>query len=153
VGVQAVSSGVLSANRDTGLRPFDLVGGATDRQTVASWFEASGSKPKVPDSVGRIESPVWAQSLPLSRPDGAGGEFDEFEGCAVTGKPELRPGKPAPMQNAIVPADLLRETDDPVGGAPYDSGAASSGRSAGGEAILRSEGALGIGRESAQGES
>ena len=69
---------------DTGSRQggsigrFDLDGGPTDRQTVASWFEPSGARPAIPESVGQPVPPPWAQSLPLGFPIGPGEAFDEF---------------------------------------------------------------------------
>ena len=68
---------------------FELAGGPTDRQTVASWFEPSSARPLIPESVGQPVPPPWAQSLPLGFPVGSGESFDEFSASAtaVTASP------------------------------------------------------------------
>jgi DNA mismatch repair protein MutL len=63
---------------------FDLAGGPSDRQTVASWFEPSGAKPFLPESVGQPVPPPWAQSLPIGFPVGPGEAFDEFSASATS---------------------------------------------------------------------
>jgi DNA mismatch repair protein MutL len=57
---------------------FDLAGGPSDRQTVAGWFEPSGTKPRIPDSIGQPVPPPWAQSLPPRFAVEPGESFDEF---------------------------------------------------------------------------
>jgi DNA mismatch repair protein MutL len=63
---------------------LELTGGPSDRQTVASWFESSGSKPRLPDSLGEPVTPAWAQSLPLASTTGPGDTFDEFSPLATS---------------------------------------------------------------------
>ncbi len=73
----------IGAGPGPSLGRFDLAGGPNDRQTVAGWFEASGEKPRIPDSIGRQSPPPWAQSLPLGFAVGPGGSFDEFSANAT----------------------------------------------------------------------
>jgi DNA mismatch repair protein MutL len=86
-GATAQPDTVLGA--DSGFRQgdslghFELAGGPTDRQTVASWFEPSGTRPLLPESVGQPVPPPWAQSLPLGFPVGPGESFDEFSAGAM----------------------------------------------------------------------
>jgi DNA mismatch repair protein MutL len=62
---------------------FDLAGGPNDRQTVAGWFEPSGTKPRIPDSIGQPMPPPWAESLPPGFAVGPGESFDEFSAPAT----------------------------------------------------------------------
>jgi DNA mismatch repair protein MutL len=64
--------------RGSSLGRLELAGGPSDRQTVASWFDPSGSQPRLPDSVGQPAPPAWARSLPLASGTGPGEAFDEF---------------------------------------------------------------------------
>ena len=74
---------------------FGLDGGPTDRQTVGSWFEASGGRPGGPESVGQPAPPSWAQSLPLGLAVGPSEAFDEFA-TPARAQPSLRdPGQSA----------------------------------------------------------
>ncbi len=77
-----------SKGADTG--QFDLTGSPSDRQTVASWFEPSGAKPRIPESVGQPKPPAWAQSLPLGYAAGPGESFDEFS--AAGERSQVSPG-------------------------------------------------------------
>ncbi len=72
-----------AASRGPGTDPFDLRGGASDRQTVASWFEPSSAKPRIPESIGQPRAPAWAQSLPLGYATGPGESFDEFSAAGA----------------------------------------------------------------------
>src|SRR5262249_39785723 len=76
---------------------FDLAGDPTDRQTVASWFESSGGKPRVADSVGQPAPPAWAQTLPMGLEVGPSEAVDEF-GRPPGAQPSQRgPGQSAGM--------------------------------------------------------
>ena len=70
--------GASSTRRDRAWDDFELAGGPTDRQTVASWFEAPARQAAIPESVGQPVPPPWAQSLPLGVAGGPGVAFDEF---------------------------------------------------------------------------
>jgi DNA mismatch repair protein MutL len=85
-------------SRGAGLGDFDLTGTPSDRQTVASWFEPSGDKPRIPESIGQPKPPDWAQSLPLGFPVGPGEAFDEFADPAVP-----RRDSPAPVGDRAGP--------------------------------------------------
>ena len=61
---------------------FELAGGTSDRETVASWFEPSRVGPSFLESIGQPVPPPWAQSLPLGLPAGPGEAFDEFSASA-----------------------------------------------------------------------
>jgi DNA mismatch repair protein MutL len=66
------------------LDTFELVGGPSDRERVASWFEPSPTKPRLPEGLGQPQVPSWAQSLPLGVSDRPGDAFDEFSGTLAT---------------------------------------------------------------------
>jgi len=70
---------------------LELAGGPSDRQTVGSWFEPSGPKPRLPESLGQPVPPPWAQSLPLGSAALPGEAFDEFSPVARAA------GGPAPV--------------------------------------------------------
>jgi DNA mismatch repair protein MutL len=82
---------------------FDLAGGPTDRQTVASWFEPNGARPLIPESVGQPVPPPWAQSLPLGLLVGPGESFDEFSAGAA---PD--PASPPSNRTAVDPWSMAR---------------------------------------------
>ncbi len=81
-----------SKGADTG--QFDLTGSPSDRQTVASWFEPSGAKARIPESIGQPKPPAWAQSLPLGYAAGPGESFDEFS--AAGERSHVPPGQERP---------------------------------------------------------
>jgi DNA mismatch repair protein MutL len=81
---------------------LELSGGPSDRQTVASWFESSGGKHRLPESLGEPAPPPWAGSLPLGSTVGPAGAFDEFSpvgapGSALPARNEPAPEAPAGM--------------------------------------------------------
>lgn len=89
---------------------FDLAGGPTDRQTVASWFEPNGARPLIPESVGQPVPPPWAQSLPLGLPVGPGESFDEFSAGAVSG-----PASPPSNRPAVDPWSIAKTRSEEAG--------------------------------------
>ena len=95
-GAGAMAQPEQGSGADSGFRQggsigrFELAGGPTDRQTVASWFEPSGARPVIPESVGQPVPPPWAQSLPLGFPVGPGEAFDEFSTGAGAGQRHSR---------------------------------------------------------------
>ena len=97
---------------------LDLAGGPADRQTVASWFESSQPRPKIPESVGGSVPPTWAQSLPMGLSKGSDEVFDEF---AVPSAPTAT-WRPSAME-----ASTYIEMSPPVYGAiesdvePFDT--------------------------------
>jgi DNA mismatch repair protein MutL len=54
---------------------FDLAGGPTDRQTVASWFEPSRARSEVS---GPASAPAWARPIPSEFQTMPRTDFDEF---------------------------------------------------------------------------
>jgi DNA mismatch repair protein MutL len=116
VGVAAAAmaqpEGVMGADagfqQGDSLGRFALAGGPTDRQTVASWFEPSGVRPIIPESVGQPVPPPWAQSLPLGFPVGPGESFDEFSAGAMSdtaSQPINRPAVPLGDEGFHAPAE------------------------------------------------
>src|SRR5439155_3297142 len=91
VGAQPAEKPGLGSGAGSSLGGFDLAGGPTDRQTVASWFEPSGPRPQVLESVGNPAPPSWAHSLPLGLAVGSGAAFDEFSAPAGV-SPAMSPG-------------------------------------------------------------
>ncbi len=113
---------------------LDLVGGPTDRQTVASWFEPSKPRPQVPESVGQPAPREWAQSLPMEFAVGPGESFDEFSaGSSMPTPAGSQPVAAAGMTAGSV-ATATGATMEPVGAnlggaptgpeVPADAGAA-----------------------------
>ncbi len=100
-----------SRSADTG--QFELTGSPSDRQTVASWFEPSGAKPRIPESIGQPKAPAWAQSLPLGYAAGPGESFDEFS--AAGERSRVAPGGDGP------------ETEGAAGGGPLLAQPAAGG--------------------------
>ena len=88
---------------------LDLVGGPSDRQTVASWFEPSKPRPQVPESVGQPVPREWAESLPVEFAVGPGESFDEFSANS-SGSP------PSPVVPAGMTAGSLATATTEVGG-------------------------------------
>jgi DNA mismatch repair protein MutL len=82
------------------LQSFELAGGAGDRERVASWFEAGGPKPRIPDGLGQRPVPSWAQSLPLGVGAGQGETFDEFSKSGASQAETLSSDRPALSQEA-----------------------------------------------------
>jgi len=89
----------IGAGPGPSLGRFDLAGGPNDRQTVAGWFEPSGNKPRIPDSIGQPVPPPWAQSLPLGFAVGPGESFDEFSAPATPETATLPPNPPVPVDS------------------------------------------------------
>jgi DNA mismatch repair protein MutL len=73
----ATSAGAAGSRRGS-LDRLELAGGASDRQTVASWFEPSKPRSDVPGIVPDPSTRAWAQSLPGEFTIGRSEEFDEF---------------------------------------------------------------------------
>jgi DNA mismatch repair protein MutL len=57
---------------------FDLAGGPSDRQTVASWFEPSRARPDGAGPAPDPSAPAWSRSLPTNFAGGSAAAFDEF---------------------------------------------------------------------------
>jgi DNA mismatch repair protein MutL len=115
---------------------FDLAGGPTDRQTVASWFEPSRPRPDGPEMT---PAPAWAQSLPPALAFGPGSEFDEFSttiGPPATvrspvGPPATGPsgfaGTHAAGASPVVPPPDAAEPEHPAAARPSaEAGIAAS---------------------------
>jgi DNA mismatch repair protein MutL len=102
----------------TGVGRFDLAGGPSDRQTVASWFEPSGTGPMIPESIGLPSPPSWAQSLPRAFPAGPVEAFDEFS-CEAGTEATSSPGdyshvdSTANPRNGAAGAGLRRPSEVP----------------------------------------
>ncbi|HKI16852.1 MAG TPA: DNA mismatch repair endonuclease MutL, partial [Isosphaeraceae bacterium] len=106
----------FDSGHGSSLGRLELAGGPSDRQTVGSWFEPSGSKPRLPESLGQPVPPPWAQSLPLGPAIGPGEAFDEFS-------PDATPatGTPAQNQPALgVAAGMMEVRSSTAGRAPPD---------------------------------
>jgi DNA mismatch repair protein MutL len=101
---EKVLGGDTGFQQSDSLGRFDLAGGPTDRQTVASWFEPSGARPHIPESVGQPVPPPWAQSLPLGFPVGPGESFDEFSAGVPSATASLASSRPAVDSWAIATA-------------------------------------------------
>jgi DNA mismatch repair protein MutL len=79
------------------LQTFELAGGPSDRERVASWFEpSSGTTPRLPEGLGQPRAPSWAQSLPLAVSALPGETFDEF-GAAAAPMPGMARSDRAPF--------------------------------------------------------
>jgi DNA mismatch repair protein MutL len=108
----------IGAGPGPSLGRFDLAGGPNDRQTVAGWFEPSGTKPRIPESIGQPVPPPWAQSLPLAFAVGPGESFDEFSTPVTPDKAALSPKPPFPIESSDLNAtsgagsSVLREGVD-----------------------------------------
>ncbi len=112
---------------------FDLAGGPTDRQTVASWFEPSRPRPDGPVSPPERPAPIWAQSLPMGLAAGSGVEFDEFSapGTATSGPPSPLAAAGLPAWAPIDPGiPSTSGPDDRVITRPADMGIAAPGSAA-----------------------
>ena len=130
-GAMAHPEKVLGA-ADTGfhqgdsLGRFALAGGPTDRQTVASWFEPSGARPHIPESVGQPVPPPWAQSLPLGLPVGPGESFDEFSAGAASAKASPASDRPPVESWSNARSRPAVASPPPLGEKSYDAPAESS---------------------------
>jgi DNA mismatch repair protein MutL len=100
---------------------LELEGGPSDRQTVSSWFEPSGSKPRVPETVGQPIPPAWAASLPQGPSSGSAEAFDEFSAgagsaaAAPAWNDRARGGSIEIMDPGAAAAVAAREAGDAVG--------------------------------------
>ncbi len=86
---------------------FELGGGPSDRQTVASWFEPSRPRVETPKP-----APSWAQPLPGGFARGTDADFDEFAPPpipAAADSPMI--GPPTPGPSTPPPAPLPVSTD------------------------------------------
>jgi DNA mismatch repair protein MutL len=111
----------IGAGIGPSLGRFDLAGGPNDRQTVAGWFEPSGTKPRIPESIGQPVPPPWAQSLPLGFAVGPGESFDEFSTQATPGTASLPPNPPLSVDDSHhrnATAEAANQTANPVGATP-----------------------------------
>jgi len=147
------------ASRSAGRGQFDLTGSPSDRQTVASWFEPNGGKPRIPDSIGQPKPPAWVQSLPLGYAAGPGESFDEFSPPDAPSDLASIGNRPAIEGSSATHGGLTREqpTIEHLGGAasasPPDAEAPtlrttpSSGAPDVGEIPLRGNGFEGLMRQ------
>ena len=83
-GAGAISHAEHASVADSGFRQgvgvgrFDLAGGPDDRQTVASWFEPSGTRPVIPESIGQPIRHRGPNRFRWHFPSGPVEAFDEF---------------------------------------------------------------------------
>ncbi|MFI5458104.1 MAG: DNA mismatch repair endonuclease MutL [Isosphaerales bacterium] len=106
----------FDSGHGSSLGRLELAGGPSDRQTVGSWFEPSGSKPRLPESLGQPVPPPWALSLPLGPAVGPGEAFDEF---SAVGTPAT--GSPVQGQPSLgLPAGMMEERSSTAGRALPD---------------------------------
>ena len=119
----ALPTAAAAAN---GNKPLELSTSAPDRQAVASWFGPGeqGQSREIPESIGRVEPPEWARSLPGRFEFAAGDEFDEFGGRPAAAQTSPRanpdslststfPGRSEPLSGQAVAVPAASQGTEP----------------------------------------